>query len=425
VRERPLSQVSRTSANCEALTGPDTIRWRRQFLLFAGAICFLSATGGIFETTFNNFLSDVFHISARARGALEFPRELPGFLVALFSGALFFVSEVRLSALAAFINCLGLWGLSSVGDRYPAMVVSMVVWSTGSHLFMPLQGSIALSLAGGNRAGTLLGTIGAYSTFAVIAGCGVVWLGREYLHMSYSALFVTAAASAAIASLTLTRMQPTGSADKPRAKFVWRRAYSLYYVLCVLFGVRKQVFITFGPLVLIKVFGQPAEAIAKLWIVASILGIAFKPLLGWMIDQLGERFVLMGDALLLIGVCLGYGLGRKLLPMPYSLFLAYCCFVLDMMLFAMEMARSTYLDKIAVSREDVGPSLSMGVSINHAASMSVPSLGGFVWAAFGYQWVFVGASAVALITLMASSLIRVPPGRAAIAEAELVEEKVY
>jgi predicted MFS family arabinose efflux permease len=417
--------VSPTSTNSEALAEPDRLRWRRQFFLFAGAACFLGLTGGIFETTFNNFLNDVFHISARARGALEFPRELPGFLVAVFAGALFFVSEVRLAALTALMTSLGLWGLSSMGNHYPMMLVSMVVWSMGIHLSMPVQGSIALDLAGGNRAGTMLGTIGGYSTFAVIAGCGIVWLGREYLRLSYFALFAVAAASAALASCLLVRMQPISSSDKPRAKFVWRRAYGLYYILSMLFGMRKQVFITFGPLVLIKVFGQPVETIAKLWIVASILGIAFKPLLGWMIDQLGERFVLMGDALLLIGVCLGYGVGRKLLPMPYSLLLAYCCFVLDMMLFAMEMARSTYLDKIALTREDLAPSLSMGVSINHVASMSVPTLGGFIWAAFGYQWVFVGAAGVALITLIASSLIRVPPGRAAMAEADLVQEKVY
>jgi len=87
------------------------------------------------------------------------------------------------------------------------------------------------------------------------------------------------------------------------------------------------------------------------------------------------------------------------------------------MLFAMEMARSTYMDKIALSREEVGPSLTLGVSINHAVSMSIPALGGLVWTAFGYQWVFAGAAGVALLTLLASSLIRIPPGNPPPAEA--------
>ncbi len=383
--------------------------WRRQFLFFAAGACFLALTSGIFETTFNNFLNDIFHITARARGAIEFPRELPGFLVAVFAGILFFLAEVRLAALAAFIVSLGLWGFVARGDHYSLMLLSMVVWSTGVHLFMPLNDSIVLSLAGGNRAGGLLGRLGGYTTLAVIVGCGIVWLGRQYLHFNYFVLFGVGAASALCASALFLRLRPVGhNPQQPRRKFVWRREYRLYYLLCVLFGARKQVFITFGPLVLIRVFGQPAQTIAQLWIVASVLGIAFKPALGWMIDNLGERFVLMADALALIGVCLGYGLGKSLLPAPYALYLVCACYVLDMLLFAMEMARSTYMDKIALSREDVGPSLTLGVSLNHAVSMTVPALGGLVWATIGYSWVFAGAAGVALITLLTSSYIRVP-----------------
>jgi len=412
----------------------DSAAWRRQFLLFVTAVSFLGLTSGIFETSFNNFLNDTFHITARARGALEFPRELPGFLVAVFAGALFFLAEVRIAALAALITSLGLWGLALHGDRehYSFMLLSIIIWSAGAHLFMPLQSAIALSLAGGNRAGTLMGRIGSYSTLAVIGGCGIVWLGMQYLHLNYSTIFGFGAVFAVCASLLMLRMQPFALSRRRRPRFIFRREYSLYYLLCILFGARKQVFITFGPLVLIKIFGQPASTIAKLIIVASVLGIVFRPALGWMIDNLGPRFVLMADAVLLVGVCLGYGFGGSLLPIPQARFLAYGCFVLDMLLFSMEMARSIYLDKIALSREEVAPSLTLGVSIDHAVSMSVPALGGIVWAFHGYRWVFAGAAGVALITLAAASLIRVPAGPPAVcgggkadlsqAEAALAEE---
>jgi hypothetical protein len=394
-------------------TGFDAGSWRTRFLLFVAAVCCLGVTGGIFESVFNNFLNDTFDITARARGALEFPRELPGFLVAVFAGALFFLSDTRMAAFAAVTTSLGIWGLAFRGEDYSFMLVSMVVWSAGAHLFMPLQSSIALSLAGGSRAGTLMGRIGGYSTFAVIAGCGVVWLGMQYLHLDYPVIFAVGAVSALAAVFLLAKMRSGVSSSRRRPRFVFRRAYSLYYVLCILFGARKQVFLTFGPLVLIKVFGQPASSIAKLIIIASVLGIVFKPALGRMIDHLGERFVLMADAVLLIGVCLGYGFGRSLLPAPFALFLVYACYVMDMLLFSMEMARSIYLDKIALSREDVAPSLTLGVSIDHSVSMSIPSLGGLIWALYGFQWVFAGAAGVAFITLFAASLIRVPANRAA------------
>ena len=41
---------------------------------------------GLGEISFNNFLSDTYHMDAMSRGELEFPRELPGFLVAAFAG---------------------------------------------------------------------------------------------------------------------------------------------------------------------------------------------------------------------------------------------------------------------------------------------------------------------------------------------------
>jgi hypothetical protein len=84
------------------------------------------------------------------------------------------------------------------------------------------------------------------------------------------------------------------------------------------------------------------------------------------------------------------------------------------------------MDKIALSREDVGPTLTLGISINHAVSMSIPVLGGIAWKLYGFGWVFVGAAVVAVITLVMASRIRVPkgvsPARDEI-EMEVAEEK--
>jgi len=344
-------------------SSPASLR-RRQLQFFIAALCCLAVTGGIFETSFNNFLIDTFNLSPATRGQLEFPRELPGFLVAVFAGMLFFLTEIRFAALTAFTVFVGLAGFALGGEHFPVMLVFMIIWSSGIHLFMPLESSIGLTLAEGKNPGRLLGNIGAYSTFAVIGGCGLVWLGREYWHFSYALLFACGAFAALLAAMLFLRMPPIKSTPRRRRKFIFRRQYSLYYWLCLLFGARKQIFITFGPLVLIKVFHQPAETIAKLWIIASVLGIIFRPALGRMIDRLGERFVLMTDALVLVGIGFGYGFGQQLLPPPAALYLVCGCYVLDMMFFAMEIARSTYLDKIALHREDVGPTLGLGVSID-------------------------------------------------------------
>ena len=77
------------------------------------------------------------------------------------------------------------------------------------------------------------------------------------------------------------------------------------------------------------------------------------------------------------------------------------------MLNATSMARATYLKKIAVDPADVSPTLSMGLSIDHAVSMVVPWLGSLVWNAFGYEYVFVFGALIAVGNLLLTRRIRI------------------
>jgi predicted MFS family arabinose efflux permease len=380
---------------------------RRELILFLAVVAALGLTGGIFETTFNNFLNDTFGITAKARGRLELPRELPGFLVTLLGGVLFFLSEIKLGTVAALAMAAGIAGLAAVGRHYGLMIAAMVVWSTGNHLLMPVTGTIVLSLAPRDRRAARMGQIGAAGMAATIVGSGVVWLGLQYFHLSYRGVFLVAMGGAVMATVFISRIRPLPARPGPRPKLVLKRRYSLYYLLNVFSGARKQVFITFAPWVLVNVYGEPAPTIAKLWIVASALGIFFQPQLGRLIDRLGERTILMADALMLIGVCLGYGFAQEL-PLAKPVHLVYICYVLDNVLFATGMARTTYIDKIAESESDIHASLSVGVSIDHAVSMSIPQLGGAVWMRYGYPYVFLGAAAMAAVNLLAAGFVRVP-----------------
>ncbi len=58
-----------------------SFREERDFSLFILAGIFIGMASGIFNTIFNNYLSDVYHLTSGIRGALEFPREMPGALV--------------------------------------------------------------------------------------------------------------------------------------------------------------------------------------------------------------------------------------------------------------------------------------------------------------------------------------------------------
>jgi hypothetical protein len=389
--------------------------WRRfrqvqpQLRTFLWAICLLAICSAIFHTILNNFLNDAYHIDATQRGHLEFPREFPGFLVAVFAAGLFFLPVQRMAALAALLNALGILGLGLVGGHsYSLVIASLMVWSAGGHLQQPTGASITLALSREGRQGTRLGQVGAIGTLVGILGMLAVWVGMGRLNIGYRPMFVLACMVGLIGAWTFLRIGPLREVPPKRPPMVLKRRYALYYALSVLFGARKQIFLTFGPWVLIKLFGQPPETFAKLGIVGNLIGIGFQPLLGKLIDRVGERAILVAEGLALVLVCLAYGYPEMLVRGQGAVWVVYASYVLDQVLFAVGMARTTYLDKIAERKEDVTASLALGVSLDHAVSMSIPSLGGWVWDNYRPPRVFLGAAAMSLVYSALASLLRVP-----------------
>lgn len=382
-------------------------RLDRNLILFLAGMALLGASGGMMETTFNNFVSDVFNLGADARGRLEFPRELPGFLTALFAGALFFLPETSIAGFSALAVGVGMLGLGFVGANWMAMLAFLTLWSTGTHLLMPVRSSITMELAASANRGRRMGQIASTAIAASIVGCAIVWVTMRWLKANYTVIFTLGGLTAIAASVFLFGIRMP-NAHLQRPKFVWRWRYWLYYVLALLFGARKQVFITFGPWVLIRVFHQPVWIFAQLWIAAALLGIFFQPWLGRTIDRLGERTVLLADSVILIVVCVGYGCAHLLAWRPLALGLLYTCFVADNLLFGVNMARDTYLSKIVQQQDHLAPTLSLGISINHAVSMSVPTVGGWLWIHYGHPSVFLATAGIAVLMGVFSSMVRVP-----------------
>jgi len=112
--------------------------------------------------------------------------------------------------------------------------------------------------------------------------------------------------------------------------------YKLYYALCILYGTRKQIFLTFAPWVLVTIFKQPTAFVAMLLTIGGVLGIVFQPFLGRAIDQFGERTILAGEAVILVIVCSGYSLAGKLLPAGIALLVVSACYVSDQLLMSVE-----------------------------------------------------------------------------------------
>ena len=359
----------------------------------------------IVDSTFNNFLNETFFISDWQRGFLELPRELQGFLVVFFSALFFFLCSRRLAFLANLLCAFGILLIGLASPGFPIMLVWLFIFSVGQHLFIPLNQSIGMELATEGKTGKRLGQFSAMANVAMIIGSFAVFLGFKYFHLNFQISYVFAFLGFLLVALLLFLMKK----DEPysvRTKFQLRKEYRLFYWLNVLYGTRKQIFLTFAPWVLVTVFRQKTQVVATLLTIGGIVGIFFKPMLGWAIDRLGERFILTAEAVILVFVCIGYGFARDLFAETTALYIAFTCYVIDQMLMSVSMARATYLRKIAVAPEDITQTLTMGVSIDHIFSISVALLGGFIWIKWGYQYVFLLGAMIAVVNFFSALRVR-------------------
>jgi predicted MFS family arabinose efflux permease len=379
----------------------------RELKIFALATIAMGMGYNIYDSTFNNYINSLFHLTGFQRSFLEIPREIPGLLTVFLSALLWFLCSRRMGVLAMILGAIGSLLVGFVAPTYAVLTIWVFIYSVGSHLFLPLQSAIGMELAEENKVGQRLGQLNSLRNLAAIFGSFLVFLGFKYFNFTFQTTFVLTAVILGVAAVLMFTMKPNVTRP-PRTFFKLHREYSLYYLLAILYGSRKQIFLTFGPWVLVTVFDQPTQVMATLLMVGGIIGILFQPALGWMIDHLGEKKVIQAEAFLLVFVCLGYGFSGFLFSKTVALYITFICFLLDQMLMSVNMARATYMKKIAVDPADIQPALTVAVTIDHVFSISIALLGGLIWNAYGFQYVFLVGTVIAAVNFFTASRIKLP-----------------
>jgi predicted MFS family arabinose efflux permease len=379
----------------------------RELKLFAVASLVMGVSYSMFDSVFNNFLKDQFTMTAFQRSFLELPREMPGLLLTFITAAVWFLASRRLGGVAMVVGAAGALLIAFASGSYGIMTLWLFIYSLGQHVFMPLASTIGMELAQENNVGRRLGQLNAIRNLAAIVGSVGIALGFRFLGLSYQITFVIAAAGFIITAVMLFSMKP--GRPQPAGEFLkMHKEYRLYYVLAVLYGSRKQLFITFAPWVLVKVLQQPTEILATLFTIGGIIGILFQPFLGWAIDRFGERVVLVSEAVMLALVCTGYGFATFWFTPNIAILVVCACFLIDQMLMSVGMARSTYIRKIAKRPEDIQTTLTAGITIDHVFSISVALLGGVIWDRFGFQYVFLLGTLIAVINFFVAMRVNIP-----------------
>ncbi|OPZ25882.1 MAG: Major Facilitator Superfamily protein [Lentisphaerae bacterium ADurb.BinA184] len=373
------------------MTAPDSSRRGRRLLCTAvGLAGFCMALQMALNT---NFLVDEIRIGPARLGYLEACRESCGIAAFGFLALAAGWAEPLIGAVTLVLLAVGLSSYAFV-HSYGTVVLLSLVWSQGLHVWMPLPNSMMLSLAEPGRAGHRLGQMGAAGAVGSGVSLILAWVLLG-LRVPLRAIFPVAGAAAllgAVACLCIPRGIRT-----PSTRLVFRRRYGLYYLLCLLEGWRKQVFLAFAAFLLVRRHGTSPRQMLLLWMIVNLIGWMAAPRVGRLIDRLGERRILVFYFSCLIWVFVGYAFMD-------SVYVLYGLFILDSSFFVFNAALTTYVNRIA-PREEHTATLSMGVAMNHVAAVSMPFVGGLIWERLGHQWTFlVGAVAAAAAILAAARI---------------------
>ena len=401
---------------------------KRAFVYLLIATVLTSLAAGLSEGVYNNFYYEVYAVTAIQRGFIEVPRELPGLIAVIVISMMSFMGEIRLAIVAQILSITGLILLGIFTPPFSIMLVFLFINSMGMHLYMPLKDSIGLNIIGSENTGRKFGVLNGVRTGAGFVAGLIVFVGFRsgFFDFSHSIIrnFLIATiffAAVVLILLKIRKMIGDPEINTGKGRFLFRKEYKFFYLLASLHGAHKQIAGVFGPWVLIYILSRQADTMALLSMAGMFLGIFFIPMAGRLTDRFGVKSMMFVEGFSFIALYVLFGIfsaglmSGNIASVGIPVIIIYVLFILDRMTMQLGMIRTLYLRSIAVEKSEIAPTLSTGMSLDHAISILGAFLGGIVWGAWGPQYVFFIAAALSLGNVMVAVWLPKPPNKDEIA----------
>lgn len=385
--------------------GKYEISW--DFFLFLVISALLGVVTAAESTSLANRLYEDLDFTVMQRSAVETPRELPGLLAVFIIGAMNALGDIRIAALANILGGVGLVLFGTAGNNFSLVLLFLVIYSTGQHVYLPLNSSISMSFATDENFGQRIGQVQGLGSLSVVVSGAALFLLYSFTGITYSTVFWVAGCCMICGGFLFLAFHQEGRVVATH-RFVIKKEFKLYYLLATINGARKQITLTFTPWLIIDIFGQPVTTVTLLYFITCVVGIFFKPWFGRLIDRKGERYALQLEAVVMFVACVGFAFAKLVFPFTVALVLVGVCYIMDKAMESAAMARATYVRRTAKDPADVGRTISMGLSMDHVVSMFIPLLAGWVWysgGAAGYVYVFAGGLVISVVNFLVASRI--------------------
>jgi predicted MFS family arabinose efflux permease len=370
---------------------------RRGFLLLSIMTFAFGMSLSAQENIVTNFFQDDLSLTGPQFGYITSIREVPGFLL-IFLMALFYKMSIpRLTGMMLLVLAVG-FIFYGTATSFWTVVPWVIISSMGYHTVLQTQYALGLSLTTEDKAGQALGRMSAFSNLGALVAMAAIVVTFHFELLDFPAAFALAGVFAFIAALAIFRFPNLHDGiEQPmamnRPRMVLKRPYRYYYYLHLLDGARMQIFFSFGLFVLVAAYGMSVVEISLLLVATKLIAMVTSPWIGGLIDRYGEKPMLSVLNVAYIVALAGYALVDNVYVVS-TLYLVYA------IIFPLSsVGTATYIRKIA-TREDVAPSLAMGVTLSHATAVVVPVTAGFILNFVGYQVPFLIACVFACFSIL-------------------------
>jgi len=363
-------------------------RYRELFL----SILFIGLAFGLYKGVLDNYLAEIVTLSEFGRGVSEFFRELPGLALVLILAALYMFSAEGIYKIGAVILLIGMAMHAVVPPNRILITVAICIYSLGEHMQMGMKSTMTLRYSRPGKGGEALGMQSAVNQIGTLLGFLIIvalFLFVPSNSTSYRLVFAAATVITALGVFWSFRLTGKSTTDSNARRFYFHKKYKKFYFLEVFYGARKQVFLTFGPYVLILFYGASTTVISLLFAISAVCCFIASPLVGKIIDRLGYKVVMVSDTLILVIVCFFYGFAHHIFPMKTAFIVCCVNYILDSIISLASMASNVYVQDLADDPEEVKATLSTGISVNHMITILIALFGGWIWQTLGIETLFI------------------------------------
>jgi len=362
------------------------------YRIFFFSVLTFGVAYGLYRGVLDNYLAEIVSMTSFDKGVSEFFRELPGFALVFILALLYTLSAERIYKLGAVIMLAGMAMQTLIPVSRVLVIIAMATFSLGEHMQLAMRSTLSLSYSKEGRGGGALGLQNAVYVAGTLAGyiviIGVFAFVESTLGL-FRSVFGASALTVALGLFSTLGLKGKSETDDTKRRFYFRKKYGKYYMLEVFYGARKQIFLTFGPYVLVLFYGANAVTISALFAISSVCTFLAAPVIGRIIDRFGYRIVMISDTLILVAVCFFYGFAHHIFPMKTAFVVCCVNYILDSVISLASMASNVYVQDLSDSEDEVRATISTGVSVNHMITLLVALFGGLIWQTLGIETLFI------------------------------------